>query len=164
MINTGTLYFFCGKMAAGKTTLAQSIAKQSGCLYLSEDQLLAGLYPDTVTDVKSYAECSGRIRATLQDHCSGILNQGISLVLDFPANTPKQRLWMQSILNLSGAPHELHYIDSSDARCIQQLLKRNADNPDANPTDTIAMFEAMVPYFDPPTESEGFNLVLHQND
>jgi len=92
MINTGTLYFFCGKMASGKTTLAQSIAKQSGCLY------------------------------------------------------------------------ELHYIDSSDARCKQQLLKRNADNPDVTPTDTIAMFEAMAPYFDPPTESEGFNLVLHQND
>ncbi|EDM84367.1 AAA family ATPase [Limnobacter sp. MED105] len=48
MADKGTLIFFCGKMGAGKSTLARRLADQPNSLLLSEDHLLAGLYPDAI--------------------------------------------------------------------------------------------------------------------
>ena len=45
METQATLYFVCGKMAAGKSTLAKSLASQKDAVLLSEDDLLRHLYP-----------------------------------------------------------------------------------------------------------------------
>jgi hypothetical protein len=46
---------------------------------------------------------------------SWLLNAGVSVVLDFPANTAEQRDWMRGILNATGAAHRLHLAGA--ARC-----------------------------------------------
>ncbi|WP_145974153.1 AAA family ATPase, partial [Thalassobacter stenotrophicus] len=43
-MTNGTLIFFCGKMGAGKSTLAKRLAEEKGAVLISEDDLLSKLY------------------------------------------------------------------------------------------------------------------------
>ena len=58
----GTLHFLCGKIAAGKSTLAATLAAQPGTLLISEDHWLAALYPGEIQGVADYARCAARLR------------------------------------------------------------------------------------------------------
>jgi len=89
------LYFMCGKMGAGKSTLAKELAITHVAVLLSEDELLRHLYPQEVVDLASYVSLSGRIKRALTEHICALLRQGKSVVLDFPANTVGQRAWFR---------------------------------------------------------------------
>jgi len=65
MTNKGRLTFFCGKMGAGKSTLARRLADQSNSLLLSEDQWLAALYPDSIHSLNDYVRLSRRFEIGL---------------------------------------------------------------------------------------------------
>jgi ABC-type cobalamin/Fe3+-siderophores transport system ATPase subunit len=41
----GKLFFMCGKMAAGKSTLSKSLTAKEGGVLLVQDDLLESLYP-----------------------------------------------------------------------------------------------------------------------
>ena len=162
MNDRGTLYLFCGKMAAGKSTLAGQLADRHGAVTLSEDRLLAELYPNEVHDVASYVRCSTRLKNALEGHIAELLRRGISVVLDFPANTVGQRAWMRGLINKTGAPHELHVLRVSDALCRSQLTKRVAEQPERRDTDTEEMFERISAHFQAPTPDEGFQMIEHR--
>ncbi|NEQ39215.1 MAG: ATP-binding protein [Okeania sp. SIO3I5] len=55
-----TLHFFCGKMAAGKSTLAKHLSEKHNALLLEEDNWLSQLYPGEITDISGYIKYSGR--------------------------------------------------------------------------------------------------------
>ncbi|MFK4135293.1 AAA family ATPase [Pseudomonas luteola] len=158
MIDRATIHFMCGKMGAGKSTFAKSLAESSGAVLLSEDDLLRGLYPGEVTDLGSYITLSGRIKDTLADHIRALLRQGISVVLDFPGNTLNQRIWFRELIESSDAPHQLHYLDVSDETCRRQLRERRSING-GDPLQDDATFDALLAYFAPPTPEEQFNVV-----
>jgi predicted kinase len=162
MCDLGMLYLLCGKMAAGKSTLARELASSRHAILLSEDQLLADLYPNEVQDVASYAQCSARLKGALESHIGNLLCRGVSVVLDFPANTVRQRKWMQALIAKTGARHELHYVIASDAMCKSRLAKRNAEQPDRKATDTVEMFDSITAHFQAPTPDEGFHLIRHE--
>ena len=161
MRSTGTLYFFCGKMASGKSTLAQQIAKDKHALLLSEDQILAGLYPDEIVDVQGYSDRARKVRAVFQPVVEAMLSRGLSVVMDFPANTTAQRNWFRKILEATGVDHELHLIVCDDSLCKKQLAQRAHDDPKRRSTDTIEMFEAISQYYQPVTTEERFVIVEH---
>ncbi|MEY4634976.1 MAG: hypothetical protein RJA55_774, partial [Acidobacteriota bacterium] len=50
------LIFFCGKMAAGKSTLAKELAGRERAVLLNQDELLERLFPGGVIDVPSYVK------------------------------------------------------------------------------------------------------------
>ena len=54
----GKLIFLCGKMAAGKSTLARQLAARDNAVLFVQDQLLDALYPGAVINVASYIEYS----------------------------------------------------------------------------------------------------------
>jgi len=54
-------------------------------------QLLAALYPGEVRDLACYVIPAERIQAALRPHLVSLLRVGLNIVLDFPANTRKQR-------------------------------------------------------------------------
>lgn len=152
------LHFFCGKMAAGKTTLAGKIAADENALLLSEDHWLGTLYPGEIADIDDYIKYSGRIREALGDHIAALLRAGCSVVLDFPANTRRQRSWFRSIIDASGADHILHFIDLSDEACLGQLRERSRGLPEGASFTTEREFHAITAYFDPPSDDEGFSV------
>lgn len=154
-----TLHLVCGKMASGKSTFAKRHAAELKLIYLSEDELLANLYPGEIADLPAYVDKSGKLKAALKEVIVQLLQSGFSVVLDFPANTVKQRQWLVNLANESGASHVLHFIDQSDDVCKLQLEKRVAENPERAATDTPEMFDAITQFFVAPMADENINVV-----
>src|SRR5262245_4617624 len=121
-----TLYLLCGKIASGKSTLAGRLAARPETLLISEDHWNAHLFGDYLKTIEDCVRLSARLRAAMGPHVVGILGQGLSVVLDFPGNTVNSRAWMRSLIDQSGAAHELHLLDVPDAICLKRLHARNA--------------------------------------
>ena len=155
------LIFLCGKMAAGKSTLARELVQRENAVLLVQDELLDCLFPGEITDIPGFVKCSSRLKNALGPHVCALLSKGISVVLDFPANTKAQRTWFRELFEGANAEHELHFIDASDALCKSQLNERSKDLPAGAPWTTEAEFDAITMYFQPPSEDEGFNVVRH---
>jgi len=160
------LMFLCGKMAAGKSTLAIGLAERENAVLLVQDQFLDSLYPDEITDIPGFVKCSTRLKNALEPHVCALLAKGISVVLDFPGNTKAQRAWFRKMFEQAGVEHELHFVDASDARCKSQLKDRSRSKnlPPGTPWTTDVEFEAVTAYFQPPSEDEGFNVIRHERD
>ena len=156
-----TLHFLCGKMAAGKSTLARELARAHQAVLFEEDHFLAALFPGEIRSIADYVKCSSRVKDALSDHIVSLLRSGISVVLDFPGNTQNQRRWFRQLVDSAQAAHELHYLDVSDEVCKAQLRERSKSLPEGSPFTSDAEFEAITKYFQPPTPEEGFNVVLY---
>lgn len=156
------LLFFCGKMGAGKSTLARELASQEHAVLLVEDEFLERLFPGQIADLAAYVTYSSRVRDALGPHIRALLSMGVSVVLDFPGNTRRQRAWFRRLIDDAGAEHELHFIDASDALCLRQLRHRSKDLPAESPWTSEAEFQAVTAYFEPPAAEEGFHVVRHE--
>lgn len=153
-----TLHLFCGKIASGKSTLAGKLAAAPGTVVLCEDRWLARLYPDEVRSVSDYVRCSDRLRAAISGHVIALLRQGVSVVLDFPANTIAARTWMRSLFEQAGAAHRLHLLDAPDETCLARLRERNASGiHDFAPSE--ADFAIITRHFVPPSAAEEFEII-----
>ena len=161
MASPAKLVFLCGKMAAGKSTLARQLAQREDAVLIVQDQFLDCLYPDEITNLAEFGLCAARLRNALEPHVVGLLAKGISVVLDFPGNTKAQRAWFRGILEQADVAHELHFLDASDALCKRQLRERSKHRPPGTPWTTDADFESISVYFDPPSEDEAFNVIRH---
>lgn len=114
---TTTLYLLCGKIAAGKSTLARRLAARPATLLISQDHWMSGMYPGEIRTIGDFVRLSARLRTVMAPHVVDILRQGLSVVLDFPANTVSDRSWMRSLITQAGIAHELHVLDCPDAIC-----------------------------------------------
>ena len=162
-MNTSTKFIFlCGKMAAGKSTLARDLAKREDAILLAQDEFLDALFPGEITDLPGFVKCSLRLRSALAPHVCALLSRGISVVLDFPGNTKAQRVWFRELIERANVDHELHFVDSSDALCKGQLADRSWSLPAGAPWTTEAEFAAITAYFQSPSEDEHFNVVRHE--
>lgn len=156
-----TLHMLCGKIAAGKSTLAADLARRDGAILVSEDDWLAALFPDEMRTIADYVRCAARLRRAMGPHVAAILNAGGSVVLDFQANTVAARDWMRDILDRSAAAHVLHVLDVPDAVCLARLRARNAGGD--HPFEVSeAQFRQVTAHFVPPSAGEGFNVQWHR--
>jgi predicted kinase len=162
MNQQGKLFLFCGKMAAGKSTLAKEITQREGAILIVQDALLSQLFPDEVVDVPSFVKYSGRLKDALSAHISALLSSGIVVVLDFPGNTRNQRAWFRGLFENANVEHELHYVDVADELCKRQLRIRSQDLPEGSAFTSDAEFDAITQYFQPPTADEHFNVIHHR--
>ena len=155
---TPTLHLVCGKIASGKSTLTVRLACAPQTVRISEDSLLAQLYPGQIASLADYVACTARLRAAIAPLALQLLQAGVSVVLDFPANTPASRAWMRELFQQAGTPHVLHYLDVSDEECKARLRQRNASG--LHPFSTSdAQFDEITRHFVPPDSSEGFHIV-----
>jgi predicted kinase len=152
-----TLHMLCGKMAAGKSTLGAELAGAPSTVILCEDFWLARLFGPDMKDVADYALYSRRLREVIGPLVQELLRHGLSVVLDFPANTLETRAWMRTLFEGARADHRLHFLDVPDEVCKARLRARNAARThDFAPSD--AEFELITSYFIPPSEAEGFKI------
>ena len=156
-----TLHMLCGKIAAGKSTLAAQLARQPNTMLIAEDFWMTQLYPGEVLTIEDYTKYSARLCAAMAPHIVQLLQGGVSVVLDFHANTLRRRAWMRGIIDRSGAAHRLHHLDMSDQVCLARLHKRNAARTHEYAV-TDAEFEQFTRHFVAPTPDEGFDVVVHQ--
>jgi predicted kinase len=158
-----TLHMICGKIAAGKSTLAARLGRADGTVLVAEDDWLSALFPDQLSSLEDYARCSSRLRRVMGPHVASLLRAGVSVVLDFPANTVAQRDGLRGIFEAAGASHRLHVLEASDALCLARLRARNArgGHPFAV---TEAEFRRFTGHFAPPSPDEGFDIVTHAQE
>lgn len=164
MRDKGTLYFYCGKMGAGKSTKAQQLTTKKSAVLLSEDEWLAAHFPSLVNDFNDYITYSNLIKPFIKHHVVSLLRLGVNVVMDFPANTMKQRSWFLRVCAEAECSHEMHYLDISDAQCLAQIGQRRKQQPERAQFDTEAMFYLVSGYFEAPKENEGLNIVTTDND
>ncbi|QPB82254.1 AAA family ATPase [Pseudoalteromonas rubra] len=163
MISRGTLYYLCGKMGAGKSTLSRQLAQEHQAVVLSEDDWLAAHYPGQINTFDDYIEKSQLIKPFIKAHVQSLLQLGLNVVMDFPANTRRQRAWFVELSEAVQAEHQLYYLDVSDTQCLAQLAKRRIEQPARAQFDNEAVFYQVSQYFEAPEVSENLTLVQVKN-
>lgn len=159
MQSLGKLFFFCGKMGAGKSTRSKTLAAEHRAVLLSEDDWLAAHYPDQIKGFDDYLTYSRRIKPFVRSLVENILQSGTDVVMDFPANTVQQRAWFKGLCADVGCGHELVFLDLTDDECLAQIAKRRVEQPDRAEFDTEAVFRHVTQFFEAPTDAEGLNVV-----
>ncbi|MCR8725178.1 AAA family ATPase [Frigidibacter sp. ROC022] len=154
------LHMLCGKIAAGKSTLAARLGRQDRTVLLAEDEWLGALFADRMTTARDYVRCAASLQQVMGPHVVSLLNAEVSVVLDFPANTVESRKWMRSILDRTAAAHQLHVLNPPDEVCLARLRARNAqgDHPFAATEEQFRQFSR---HFVAPSPEEDFNIVVH---
>lgn len=155
-----TLYLLSGKIGSGKSTLARELGARPSTLLISEDHWTSTLFADDLRTIEDYAKYSARLRTAMTPHIVAILARGLSVVLDFPANTLKQRAWMKDLVRLAQVEHEMHVLDVPDAICKQRLRLRNSSGEHPFQVSD-AEYEQFTRSYTPPTDDEGFTLIVH---
>ena len=156
-----TLHLLCGKIASGKSTLAKTLVAEHAAILLSEDTWLAQLYPGEILSIADYLRCAQRIRGVLGPLVINLLESGVNVVLDFPANTLANREWLLGLAQAAEVPHRLHYLELDDATCRARLHARNARG-DHDFAATDAEFELITQHFCVPSEEEGLVIEVHR--
>ena len=154
------LHLFCGRIAAGKSTLASRLAAAPGHVLIREDAWNAALWPGELRSVADYAARAARLRTVMGPHVVALLRHGLSVVLDFQANDLHARAWMRGLIEAAGVAHVLHLLEAEDAECLRRLALRNAEG-----THEFVVSEAeyarFMAHFRPPGEAEGFCIRRH---
>ena len=154
------LHMVCGKIASGKSTLCATLGAPTGAIILSEDDWLGALFFDQMKDGADYLRYSTKLRTAMAPHVAALLKAGLTVVLDFAANTIAQRTWLLDVISASGTAHQLHYLNVPDEVCLERLRARNLEGKHAFAA-TEEQFRRFTAHFIPPTEEEGFNIVRH---
>ncbi|AZB43137.1 ATP-binding protein [Bacillus sp. FJAT-42376] len=159
MKQLGTLYIFCGKMGAGKSTKSKQWASDKHAVLLSEDEWLASLYPNQIASFEDYLKFSAQLKPLLKKHVQNLLSIGTDVVMDFPANTKKTRRWFLDLAAEVHAGHQLIYLNRTNEQCLRQIAQRRMEQPERAAFDTEAVFINVTKYFEAPEASEGLNIV-----
>lgn len=154
----GTLTFLCGKMGAGKSTQSKLIASEENAVLLSEDEWLSSLYPQQISSFDDYLKYSALLRPLVKSHVQNILSTGTNVVMDFPANTKRQRKWFVELATEIGANHQLIYLNVSNYLCLKQIGKRRTEQPERTAFDTEEVFMHVTKFFEAPEQNEGLNI------
>lgn len=154
MGHQGTLIFFCGKMGAGKSTNSKIMTQARNAVLISEDEWLSSLYPNQIISFDDYIKLSAQLKPLLKTHVQNILNAGVNVVMDFPANTKNQRKWFTNLVLEVEAKSELIYLKVNDELCLKQIAKRRVEEPAREKFDTEEMFYHVTKYFEEPDASE----------
>jgi len=156
-----TLHFLCGKAGAGKSTLAKALASAHAATLISEDLWLMRLFGEQMTTFDDYRVFARRLKRVVGPLAIELLQAGRSVVLDFPANSRESRAWFRSVFEQAGAGHVLHFVDTADALCLQQIARRNVERPEGSHHLTEAQFDYISSFFEPPEAAEGFQVQTH---
>lgn len=150
----------CGKIAAGKSTLSRRLSAAPNTVLLIEDEWLSALFGDQMQTPADFLRCSTRLRRVIGAHVASLLAEGVSVVLDFQANTLESRAWLRQLITASDAAHQLHVLAPPDEVCLARLKARNAAGTHPFAVSE-AQFHQISRHFVLPTAEEGFNLVWH---
>ena len=80
------------------------------------------------------------------------------MVMDFPANTARQRQWFRDLAAEAGAGHTLIYLEASDDLCLARIAKRGTEQPERARFDTPEVFRDVTQFFEEPRQDESLNI------
>jgi predicted kinase len=151
----------CGKIAAGKSTLSSRLGEAPSTIVIVQDHWMSKLYPTELRTIDDYARLIPRLRDAMGPHVVALLRSGLSVVLDWPANTVASRRWMRGIFEEAGSAHRLHVLDVPDEVCLARLQARNASGLHEYSVSP-AEFAQFTAYLQMPTPEEGFDTLVYR--
>jgi predicted kinase len=159
-LQPGTLHFISGRLAAGKTTLAQELAAEHSAVFLCEDVWLSKL-SDGISSFEDYLKWSSRCRAVMGPLIVEILKSGTSVVLDFAGNRVNERLWVRELARSAGSSHLLHLLNVDEEECWRRLQMRNQSKPEGLyfASTSEAEFRALCKFYQAPQNTEELTLI-----
>jgi predicted kinase len=150
-------------MGAGKTTQSEKLASEESAVLISEDEWLSLLYPNQIRTFSDYRYYSSLLKPLVFSHVVNLLKTGSNVVLDFPANTVKQRQWFLELANAAGTANKLLYIKASDSTCLRHIAKRRIEQPHRADFDTEEVFAEVTRFFQEPGEDEELDIQVIEN-
>ncbi|MCR9156666.1 MAG: ATP-binding protein [Rhodobacteraceae bacterium] len=150
------LHVICGKIAAGKSTLAAELGAAPNSVVIAEDDWLAALFKDQMSTGQDYMRCAAKLKTVMGPHVASLLCKGVTVVMDYPANTVDFRRWMREVATAGGAHSIIHVLDVPDDVCLARLKARNAAGAHAFAASE-AQFRQFNKYYKPPAAEEGFD-------
>ncbi|MEP0521905.1 MAG: ATP-binding protein [Hyphomicrobiales bacterium] len=156
-----TLHLLCGKIAAGKSTLAADLVRTTGGILIAEDEWLNALFANEISTASDYVKYTSKLRTVMGPHIASLLNASVCVILDFQANTVESRSWMRGLLDNTNAQNQLHILNTPDEICLERLRERNArgNHPFAPTEEQFLQFSK---FFEAPRPNEGFTIVHHR--
>ena len=160
----GTLHFFSGRIASGKTTAARALAANFNAVMICEDEWLARLFDEALT-LEQYLERRTRIRSILEVQVPQILSAGVPVVFDFAGNTRRDRAWVMSLAGAVAAPHVLHVLEVDESTCRRRLELRNESQPPGIYWGQVSeqLFDQVNAHYQAPQPDEGLTIVAESS-
>lgn len=125
---TGYVYMICGKICAGKTTYARSLAKARKAVILSTDEITLALFGQHLGD--RHDEVVARVQKYLLEKSLELLGDGVDVILDWGFWTRASRQSVRDFYHSRGVGFEFHYIDVSYDTWTANITKRNREVAD----------------------------------
>jgi predicted kinase len=144
-----TLHLTCGLPGSGKTTLARSLAAESGALRFTKDELVLALcgdlYDDAVRD---------RVESALIELAFELLAAGHSCILDFGLWSRKERDTLRLRAREQGVRVELHVLDVAPDELLRRIAARYEDAPHTTAEISAEQLAEWAASFERPDEAE----------
>ncbi len=147
------LYLLCGLPCAGKTTLAKQLAKEKGAIALSLDHLVLTLFPEEDT-FETHHKYVQRVENTFFPIVGNLLNQGCSVVMDFPAHTKVERDSLRQIATQAKVKSYLYYLQADLETIKKRIQQRNVALKDGEYFIPDWLLAMIIEKFEPPDLSE----------
>ena len=154
----GKIHIVFGSQAAGKTTYARQVAKETCSTRFSIDEWMGEIFGPDLPKPMSLAwimervqRCERRIWST----ASEIAEHGGNVVLDLGFMKVGDRSRFLDLAEARGLPTQLHFVTAPHDQRRSRVMSRNTSKGDTFAFEvTPAMFDFMEKQFEPPTEAE----------
>lgn len=113
----------CGKICSGKSTYAKSLLLENQAVVLSVDEIMLALFGQQVGDM--HDEYVARTEKYLFDKSADVIENGISVILDWGFWTRAERAFARKFYGSRNIKCEFHYIDIKDELWMRRIENRN---------------------------------------
>lgn len=145
-----TLYLFIGYPGAGKTTLAQLIAKQTGAKHIWADRERHKLFPNP-----SHSETeSQELYRQLNDAAAYLLRQGKSVIFDTNFNFLADRNHLRQLARDCGANTVIIWVNTPLSVAKQRAVHDQVVRNGYQTTMSAQQFDAIARKLEPPLKTE----------
>lgn len=117
------VYILCGKIASGKTTYANKIKQQNKAVSLSCDELMLALFDGCLGN--KHDETVQKCALYFYKLAEELIEIDVDVILDFGYWTKRERAEAKAYFANRNILAELHYIEVTEDRRLEQLNKRN---------------------------------------
>ena len=147
------VHLICGKVGAGKSTYATTLARANRALVLSLDEWTIELYDHPPTR-ELFDDHVARCSELMVRLAERLVKLGTEVVLDFGFWKQDFRETVRRRIERAGGRPVLHYLDVAPEERWKRLQARNHDRKDHAYVLSRAEFDEFEGKFESPTEEE----------
>ena len=154
-----TVFLVCGNTAAGKSTYSAKLAQYHSGIQFSIDSWMQTLYgadySPAMHDFDWLVERTERCKIQMRQIAEALIENGITVVLDFGFGDIESRKFYREWAVAQGAEASVHFLDVPMEERLKRLHKRNEEKGSTFVFEvTDEMFNYMEQKFIPPTDEE----------